>query len=232
VRIALCFTHFHWDHIFGLPFFDPLYTPGNEVHIYGPADTSDSLTHKIQAEMGGDYFPVSTEAFRAYVKIVAILEQRFESLGVSISAIYAFHPGRTLAYRVDLDGASFVYAPDNEILPECVTPDLTGEALRLAHFASGASVLLHDCQYTRSVYETRRSWGHSCTECLAAVAAHAQVGRVVLFHHDPDADDGEVETVHEEFQTALAACGADIPSEPAREGAVLQLLSGEPDRED
>ncbi len=56
-RIALCLTHFHWDHIFGLPFFTPLYVPGNEIYVYGPADSSESLTHKIQAEMGGRLLP-------------------------------------------------------------------------------------------------------------------------------------------------------------------------------
>ncbi len=222
-RLSLFLTHFHWDHIFGLPFFAPFYMPGNEIHIYAPADSTDALTEKIEKQMGGDYFPVSIEAFRAAVKFHALHQEKMEVEGVTLSTLYAFHPGTTLIYRLDIGDHSLVYAPDNEILPESVEPELSGEALKLANFAAGASLLIHDCTYSRPQYDARRGWGHTCGAMLAAVAKQANVKRVLLFHHDPDNSDQQVEAIHQEFKEALAKGGADIPSEAASEGKTYTL---------
>lgn len=222
-RLSLFLTHFHWDHIFGLPFFAPFYMPGNEIHIYAPADSTDALTEKIEKQMGGDYFPVSIEAFRAAVKFHALHQEKIEVEDVTLSTSYAFHPGTTLMYRVDVGNQSLVYAPDNEILPESVEPEISGEALKFAQFAAGASLLIHDCTYSRPQYEARRGWGHTCGAMLAAVAKQANVKRVLLFHHDPDSSDQQVEAIHQEFKEALAKGGADIPSEAASEGKTYTL---------
>ncbi len=217
-RISLLLTHFHWDHIFGLPFFAPVYMAGYEIHIYAPAESQDALAEKLEKQIGGDYFPVSIEAFRAAIKLHAVQQGMLEIEGLSVSTHYASHPGTTLIYRLDAGDHSLVYAPDNEILPEWVDPHLSGEAQRLAEFASGASLFIHDCAYSLAVYQTRRSWGHSCGPALAAVAKEAQARRVLLFHHDPDNTDDEVQAINQEFQTALNTLGAAIPSEPASEG--------------
>jgi phosphoribosyl 1,2-cyclic phosphodiesterase len=223
LRAAIFLTHYHWDHTQGLPCFKPLYVPGNEFELYGPAESSDTLVETIERHMGGEYFPISTEAFMASVRFVAVQEESLEAFGVSVSTLHVLHPGRTLAYRIDIGDRAVVFAPDNELLPETTTPDLTGEALRFAQFAAGASLLIHDCQYSAAVYEQRRGWGHSSAPCLARVAAHAGVERVLLFHHDPDCTDEQVEAIHAEFREALGACGASIPSEPAAEGGVYEL---------
>ncbi len=223
LQIALCFSHFHWDHIFGLPFFVPLYVPGNEVTIYGPAESNDALRELIEIQMSSHYFPVSTEAFQARVRFVGLQEQTFEALNVSISTFQAMHPCRTLAYRAHVRGSSLVYAPDNELVPETTHPQLTGEALRLANFCAGASLLLHDCTYSRASYERHRGWGHSGPAAIAAVAAQAQLQRVLLFHHDPDSSDEQVQAIAGEYAAACEALGSNVPGEPAREGGVYEL---------
>jgi phosphoribosyl 1,2-cyclic phosphodiesterase/CheY-like chemotaxis protein len=223
IRAGLFLTHFHWDHIQGFPFFKPLYQPGNEIQIYGPSDSDAALADTLGGQMAGVFFPVSIDAFRSTLKFIALQEETVEAFGVRVRSQCVLHPGRTLAYRVEINGHSLVYAPDHEILPECVDPVLSGDALRFAEFARGATLLIHDCTYSRQVYEGRRGWGHSCGESLAALAAHAGVERVLLFHHDPDNADEGVEAIHREFQEAAAARGADILSEPAREGGTYSL---------
>jgi len=222
-KLAICFTHYHGDHTQGLPFFKPLYVPGNVVEIYGPADSSESLTKKIKGEMGGDYFPVSIEAFQASVDFVVVTERTFEMPGYSLSALYAFHPGRTVAYRLDLGGRSVVYASDNELPLANLEPEFSGEALRFAEFAAGTSLLTHDTTYSRSAYDQKRGWGHSCGEAVAALAVQAEVGQVCLFHHDPDSTDADIEAIHQEFVDACAARGADILAAPATEGVTIEL---------
>lgn len=223
LSIALFLSHFHWDHIQGLPYFKPLYMPGNEIRLYGPADSGDHFREIMKGQMGGAFFPVSLEAFRSAGEFTAVQEGPVGLPGVSVSALYVLHPGTTLAYRVDVGGRSLVYVPDNELLTASVEPRLTGEALRLAEFAAGASLLIHDAAYTRQMYEQRRSWGHSCGANLAAVAAHARVEEVLLFHHDPDSGDDRIEAIHREFREALEAQGGTARSEPAREGVTVAL---------
>jgi phosphoribosyl 1,2-cyclic phosphodiesterase/CheY-like chemotaxis protein len=225
LRLALFLTHFHWDHTQGLPFFKPLYVPGNEIHIFGPEDRAVSMSQTLASVMGGKFFPVSIEAFRALVRYNSLQEQvdPIDVFGVSISMLEALHPGTTLAYKLEFDGRSVVYCPDNELVPATCFPALDGEALRMAEFARGASVFIHDCQFTRPVYEQRKGWGHSCGECLAAVVAHARPQRTLLFHHDPDHSDAQVEEIHGEFQAALGALGIQFWSECAREGTTLLL---------
>jgi CheY-like chemotaxis protein/phosphoribosyl 1,2-cyclic phosphodiesterase len=218
LRLSLFLTHYHWDHVQGLPFFKPIFIPGNEIHLHGPADSNGEMMELIAGQMGGAFFPISVESFRSSVRFIGLQETTFESFGIQISTLYMLHPGRTLAYRVDVDGRSMVFAPDNELLPEMIGRNLSGEALRLAKFARGASLLIHDCQYSRSGYESRRGWGHSCGEALAAVAAEAGVERTLLFHHDPDHTDDDVDAIHTEFRHHLELRGGTGESEPAREG--------------
>lgn len=223
LRLALFLTHYHWDHVQGLPFFKPLFVPGNEVHLYGPAESNDQMMELIGGQMGGAFFPISVDAFRSSVKFHGIQETSFEAFGCSISTLNTLHPGRTLAYRVEVGGRSLVYAPDNEMVPESAIPQLSGEALRLANFVRGASLLMHDCQYSREEYEKKRGWGHSPAYAVGAALAAAEVERILLFHHDPDHDDLEVDRIHGEFRRNYEARGGTAPSESAREGATYSV---------
>lgn len=226
LRLAIMFTHYHWDHTQGLPFFKPLYVPGNEIHLYGPEDKDSAMSATLAGVMGGKFFPVSIEAFRASVRYNAVQETQvpFDMFGIAVTTLEVVHPGTTLAYRLEYGGRSVVFCPDNELEPSSCGPELSGQALRMAEFAEGASLLIHDCQYSFEQYQSKRGWGHSCGMALGAVAAHARPERVLLFHHDPDADDCDVDAIHGEFRRELEARGAgSVSSSAACEGETILL---------
>src|SRR5438874_9658863 len=107
----------------------------------------------MKGQMGGAFFPISIESFRSSVSYTAVREERFQVLGAPVSTLYVLHPGTTLAYRIELEHGSLVYVPDNELLLGSIGPQLSDEALRLAEFAAGTSLLIHDATYSREIYE-------------------------------------------------------------------------------
>jgi CheY-like chemotaxis protein/phosphoribosyl 1,2-cyclic phosphodiesterase len=233
VRATLCLTHFHWDHIQGLPFFKPLYQAGNQITLFGPASSDSALHETIREQMGGAFFPISTEAFSSSVEYIGLQEQEFEIDGLRCATFSAMHPGFTLAYKVHYNNKTFVYCPDNEVSPRFVERDaqgrvtLSGEPARLAQWLDGTDVLLHDCQYSVAQYESHRGWGHSPAHTVAALAVCARVKQVVLFHHDPDHPDDVVSAIHDEFRAALEEMAPEqaplIRSQIAGEGAFISL---------
>ncbi len=233
VRATLCLTHFHWDHIQGLPFFKPLYQAGNQITICGPAASDSALVQTIREQMGGAFFPISTDAFSSSVQYRGLQEQEFEDLGLRCSTFSVMHPGFTLAYKVQWQGQTIVYCPDNELRPESIGHDqngglvLSGEVARLAAWLQGVDTLLHDCQYSVDQYRAHTGWGHSSAHSLAALVAATGIKQVVLFHHDPDHGDSAIEAIHAEFRAHLEAMApaeaAEVASHIASEGLFLPL---------
>ena len=200
-------THFHWDHIQGIPFFAPLLSPSNEVTFYSgfPAARTREV---LEAQMRGPYFPVpfSRLAARRHVAEVGATPLRIGSATVRAFAMH--HPQGAWGYRIEADGAVLVHACD----AEHGDPDLDG-VLRQA--AEGADVLIYDSQYTPEEYEARRGWGHSTWLHATRLAREAGVGRLLLFHHDPDRDDAGVARIE------VAARGEFARTDAAREGMIV-----------
>lgn len=223
VQGFLCFSHFHWDHIQGLPFFEPAYTSGNEFTLVGPSQPTADLLQILAGQMASVYFPVGVEQFGAHLSFQEIGEGTTMLGGVQFETTSSFHPGRALIYALVHGGKRVVYATDNELPPNWQRRG-TGAAHdveRLLRFFEGADLLIHDAQYTPDELQRRHGWGHSAWTDAVDLAVAARVKQLVLFHHDPDHSDTFLDGVRTAVQQRVAALGGPLSCELAREGDLL-----------
>jgi phosphoribosyl 1,2-cyclic phosphodiesterase/DNA-binding response OmpR family regulator len=223
LRGNILISHTHWDHIQGIPFFDPLYVRGTEWDIYGPSrGLRESLRDALAGQMQYVYFPVSLDQFQANIRYHDLTEGMFSIDDIRVSAQYLNHPVVTLGYRLQVDGATLVYACDHEPHSRTVAlgdGKIIGEDLRHAEFLDGADLLIHDAQYTAEEYPEKIGWGHSPVEYVMRLAEHACVKRLALTHHDPRRDDNAIEGVVARLRESSPA----VDVFPAFEGQVVEL---------
>ncbi|HEY4119320.1 MAG TPA: MBL fold metallo-hydrolase [Byssovorax sp.] len=212
---TLLLSHLHWDHIQGLPFFVPAYLASSRLRVCGMGGATP-LREALARQMQAPNFPVRLDELAAEMSYDEVtVGQPFEVGAARVRAAKANHPGGALAYRIEHEGKSLVYATDTEHFA-CVDPSLRELAYR-------ADVLIYDAQYTPDEYagrlgRTKVGWGHSTFVAGAELAREAEVGQLVLFHHDPartDAGVAELERMARQLFPATIA---------AREG--LELAPG------
>jgi len=185
---ACCFlSHYHWDHIQGLPFFTPLYDPRNRFEFFGPQpDGGLDMKSALQGQMLRPYFPVDLSLLVAAQAFTVIVPgQRLAVEDAIVEAARLNHPQGCLGYRIETAGGVVTYASDNE------PGDAAGDAA-VRHLARGADVLIYDAQYSPAMLRKRKGWGHSTWQEGVAVARDAGVRCLLLYHHDPDSDDAMV----------------------------------------
>jgi phosphoribosyl 1,2-cyclic phosphodiesterase/DNA-binding NarL/FixJ family response regulator len=218
---SILISHTHWDHIQGIPFFGPLYAPQNEWHVYGPKGLRESVREALARQMDYTYFPVSLDQCAANIHYHDLVEGSFAIDDISISARYLNHPALTLGYRLQVDGASLVYACDHEPYSRVLglgEGRIAGEDLQHAEFMREADLLIHDAQYTTQEYPTKMGWGHSPVDYVVKLAEQALVKRVALTHHDPLRDDDAIDRL---IASTRQTTSVDIFA--AREGELVEL---------
>ncbi len=187
-RATFFLSHYHWDHIQGLPFFAPAFHPGSELTVHGATRHGKSVREILSGLMVTPYFPISLGEMQAKLHFRSIENGSQIKLGeATVTARELNHPGGSLGYRVDLGGASVVYATDFE--HGTASDDV------LVELARGADLLIYDATYTDDEYERARGWGHSTWQVAVRLAQTAGAKRLVLFHHDPSHDDAQVDAI-------------------------------------
>ena len=220
IRGFICFSHFHWDHIQGLPFFEPAYAPENQFALVGPAQLTADILQILSMQMTPVYFPLTMDQLRANLSLQEISEGPLTLGGVHFDTLAALHAGTTLVYRLTHGGKRIIYAPDTEL--PLGWKRQGGEAAykveRFVEFCREADLLIHDGQYTPEELERRRGWGHSAWTDVQDLAIAAGVKRLVLFHHDPDHSDACLDAIGEALVARTDQIGAPITCQIAREG--------------
>jgi phosphoribosyl 1,2-cyclic phosphodiesterase len=235
-EIFILLTHPHWDHIQGFPFFIPIYQPHRRIFMFpthlGPTSIC-GLCQRVKAQgdktivcplldqMDGAHFPVLSENVPSQPKCVTEGEMNFlRSRGFHISTIAANHPGGSFGYRIENEGGSLVFLTDNELDPpyEKAT-DLRG----FVEFCRNADVLIHDAQYVERDMPHKHGWGHSLVRQACDLAVQARVKHLILYHHDPDRTDQELDSIQEQARSWFDGQSPRIACTVAFEGLSLEV---------
>ncbi len=225
MNLDILLSHTHWDHIQGLPFFQPLNTKGNSVRIYGAAQAGVPLEEILDRQMDPVVFPVPLKALAADLKITEVSTGSFEIDGFLVEAFRLRHPGTTLGYKLVpvKGGRTIAYVTDNELGDGGsydVPPDWRDQLVR---FLGGVDTLIHDGMYSEAMIEARAGWGHSTPEQAIALARDANCRRLVLFHHEPEHDDAAIDALVIGARSFAATRAPGLQVEAAMEGMSLTL---------
>lgn len=191
-RASIFLSHYHYDHLQGLPFFTPIFIPKFAFTVYGAPRDGKGVKEVLAGQMVQPYFPVTAEqVFKAQMTYRDLNAGQTLELGPArIHTLDLNHPGGNLGYRVECNGKSVVYATDVEHGCE--------KDQQLVEFARDADVLIIDAMYTEDEYRGRKGaakigWGHSTWESAVETANASKVKKLVLFHHDTSRDDAAMD---------------------------------------
>jgi len=233
--INILFTHTHWDHIMGIPFFAPIYSGGAKIHMFGPSSNDEqSLKDIILSQLEHKYFPVSAHELTAEVTQNQLSETSFELLGAKISTIRLNHPCVTLGYRIEYKDNTLVTVFDHEPYHHTIfLDDGTAQILegnsplssfkklndRLMNFIEGADIAIMDSQYTKSEYfNGKQGYGHSYYEYTLWLAKEAKIKKVILFHHDPVRTDAQLDVIAKSIENNIVENSYQFTALLAKEG--------------
>ncbi|MGF1459899.1 MAG: MBL fold metallo-hydrolase [Leptolyngbyaceae cyanobacterium] len=215
---TMFFTHSHWDHIQGFPFFVPAFVPGNKINIYGAiAPNGSTIEQRLNDQMLHPNFPVPLQIMGAEMKFCDIdVGEAVEIGDVKVQNTLLNHPGEAVGYRVNWQGKTAAYVTDTEHFPDRLDENVLW-------LAKDADVMIYDATYTDNEYHSEKSskvgWGHSTWQEAVKVAKAANVKQLVIFHHDPlhndDFMDEVAQDTAEQFPNSVVA----------KEGMVIDLMS-------
>lgn len=226
IRGDVFFSHAHWDHIQGLPFFTPAFQSGNHFRLFGAPALHTGLEVVLRQQMSPVVFPVGFDALGARMEFREMADYQHREHGVQVEAINVRHPGGALGFRICPDGAperAIVFIPDNEL--DRFGDHAEGAPTReeLIAFTRGARVLIHDAMYTGADYMGHRGWGHSSYRDAVDFAIAAEAEMLVLFHHDPERTDDALQEQLGLCRQMVAERGGSVMVVAAAEGMEIDV---------
>ncbi len=212
----LFFTHTHWDHIQGLPFFNPIHVPGNVFDVY---HVHDHVPDSLARQMAAPFFPLQFEQINATLNFHQLqADERIKVGDAIVTNTELKHPGSAYAYRIEADNAIAIIATDAEYQ----SLDNT-DTLKYRNFYANADALVFDAMFSVRESFVKEDWGHSSALIGADMASEANVKRLLLFHHDPSSTDTEIDQILRQTEEYLERQGKFLEVIVAAEGLELDL---------
>ena len=220
--LNLLLSHGHWDHIQGFPFFEPIYQPNRDIHVYNSVESGDRLFSSLFEQMDGTNFPIKVEDLPSnnMSKFKGIESELYEREGITLVKQSLNHPGGGVAYKITENHVTVAYVTDNELEPP---GSMHTSYDKWVNYLHGVDVLIHDAQYTEDDMPHKHGWGHSLISQVRRLASDAEVGCLVMFHHDPDRSDAELDEIQIENEKFLKSNHAPARSICAAEGMIITL---------
>ncbi len=205
-KMDIFVSHYHWDHIQGIPFFLPLYKEGNEITFYGETSDGKRVEQILSDQMAFNYFPIKIGEMSArttFKEIKPGCNYNFDK--VKIETFRANHSSPTISFKITEGDKCLVYMTDNELKLKDSSRNSAADILEmnkdLVEFVSGCDYLIHDSMYDETSVVEKKGWGHSCNVTLAYFSILAKVKNIILFHYNPDFTDSKID---EQLQDTLA----------------------------
>ncbi len=205
--LNILLTHLHMDHIQGFMFFEPVFRPGAEVVVWGPASPEASLRDRIARYISAPLAPVEVRELPSLLTFREADALEWQIGPAKIRAQAVNHRGPTLGYRIEDAGTTLCYIPDHEPGLGAPLSSVDDEWISGFDLAHGASLLIHDCQYTDAEYERHLGWGHCPVADALEFARRTRPDRVLLFHHDPLHSDEFLDRLGSEVNERWQAIG-------------------------
>jgi phosphoribosyl 1,2-cyclic phosphodiesterase len=237
IKLSLLSTHAHWDHIQGLPFFQPAYEEKNEIQLLGYKGVGGGFGAILSRQMAAPFFPVRLRDLPCKLIIEELNEMELRIGTVRVASKFVNHPGNCVGYRLFTRSGSVSFIPDKEpyefrklhaaacarASPEQARKFAITERAKLVQFLHDSDLLLLDAQYTDEEYQEHIGWGHGSLSTTVAMAVDAKVRKLLLFHHDPNHDDAMIDQMVEQARQMAADRGSALEIDAAQEGAELSL---------
>lgn len=234
VKCHLFVSHTHWDHIQGVPFFIPMFVPGNELIIYGPPDplTMTGIEAVLAKQMEYPHFPVRVAELQADISYETLSDGQSVDLGfATVSTVLMNHPAMDFGVKIECDGKTLFFTGDHEPFYNIYSPGdedydeyekiVVERNQGIEDFIRGVDVFIADAQYTEEEYAIKQGWGHSTFERTLGLAQRAEVGKAYLTHHETTRSDAEVDAIFARLQEEWKDTGVNF--DMAREGEMIEV---------
>jgi ribonuclease BN (tRNA processing enzyme) len=219
--LSMLFTHSHWDHVLGFPFFKPVFSEKTRLSVYGCSFLEEDLRERLQVVMHAPYFPIDFGLLPSTIEFAEASANTCAIRGFEVTPIPISHPNQGQGYRINQAGKTFVFLTDNEL-----TYKHEGGLDRREYvdFCRGADLLLHDAEFNSDEYEDRtRGWGHSRWDSALELAIESGVKSFGLYHHNQDRHDEELDWIVSECRRIVAERGVDLECFAVRQDDVYEL---------
>ena len=187
---TMFFTHAHWDHLIGFPFFKPLYHNSVKINMYGCPSAQSTIKEMLSKVMTAPHFPVDYEEIHCDITYHETCGDQFTIKDMNVTSIALSHPNQGVGYKFEEDGKTFVFLTDNELSYQH-PGGLTFADYR--EFSAGADLLIHDAEFMEEDY--KKTWGHSTYNDAVHLALESNVKKLGLYHHNQERTDEKVDAM-------------------------------------